>query len=305
MPVRGSFIVARNPDASSSLPYLIGLPIEGGLWFKARDSWPRSSRVYCHPLPGRPPGRLAVIEQVPVRSCARRGAAIDLVLDRGVNRRSQFVFARQRGRSIVLWQTPLAALSARPGVRVPGRHLPVASLLVLVDSRERYPYRFASRGVSTERKALAAGDYAVSDQDVVVAAVERKTLGDFAKGLSDGSLAFVMSHLATLRSAAVVVEGNYSRLLRNEHVRAGWLGELAALVQIRHPSVPIVYAESRKIAEEWTCRFLAAALAEARDSRLPLDQVQRPRTARKRTPKLMTGTELLQHVQQQLRSGHK
>jgi hypothetical protein len=32
---------------------------------------------------------------------------------------------------------------------------------VAVDTRERYPYRFAGRGDSTERAALSAGDYAV------------------------------------------------------------------------------------------------------------------------------------------------
>jgi hypothetical protein len=48
--LRPSFTVARNPEADSKLPYLVRLPIEGGLVLKARDSWPRSARVYCHPF---------------------------------------------------------------------------------------------------------------------------------------------------------------------------------------------------------------------------------------------------------------
>jgi len=36
-PLVDDFIVARNPDASSSLPYLVRLPIDGGLWLKARS----------------------------------------------------------------------------------------------------------------------------------------------------------------------------------------------------------------------------------------------------------------------------
>ncbi len=39
--------MARNPDPESRLPYLIWLPIEGGLVLKARDTWPRANRVFC------------------------------------------------------------------------------------------------------------------------------------------------------------------------------------------------------------------------------------------------------------------
>jgi len=41
------FRVARNPDVESRLPYLIWLPIDGGLVLKARDTWPRSTRIFC------------------------------------------------------------------------------------------------------------------------------------------------------------------------------------------------------------------------------------------------------------------
>ena len=47
---RAVFAIARNPEEDSKLPYLIRLPIEGGLVLKARDTWPRSARVYCHPF---------------------------------------------------------------------------------------------------------------------------------------------------------------------------------------------------------------------------------------------------------------
>jgi len=46
MPDSGdSFLVARNPDADSSLPYLLRLPIEGGVLLKARERWPTTSCV--------------------------------------------------------------------------------------------------------------------------------------------------------------------------------------------------------------------------------------------------------------------
>lgn len=256
------FVVAHNPDPDSSLPYLLALPIEGGVLLKAREDWPRASRVYCHPLDVWP-ADAEVIAEVPVKLCRRRGSAIDLVLDRRINSRSQFVFTTVRGRPAIFWQTARAAKGARPGVRVPKRRAAgLTELMVVVDTRERYPYRFAAHPVTTSRSALAVGDYAVVVGDVVVAAVERKRPDDFRSSLVDGSLSFVMAELATLPAAAVVVEERYSSMLASPHVEPGWIAELIARVQVRYPSVPVVFCDSRKFAEEWTYRFLGAAYAE-------------------------------------------
>ena len=50
-----SFLVARNPEADSRLPYLLLLPLEGGLTLKARESWPprRVSTAIGLRAPGR------------------------------------------------------------------------------------------------------------------------------------------------------------------------------------------------------------------------------------------------------------
>lgn len=42
------FLVARNPDPASRLPYLLRLPIDGGLVLRARAPWPDTARVYCY-----------------------------------------------------------------------------------------------------------------------------------------------------------------------------------------------------------------------------------------------------------------
>jgi len=91
------FEVAANPDPDSTLPFLIRLPLSGGeLVLKARDSWPRTAKVYCHRADGWPDDP-EIIERIPVRSCQRRGVAIDLVLDRPRENRSQLVFTRIQG----------------------------------------------------------------------------------------------------------------------------------------------------------------------------------------------------------------
>lgn len=260
------FVVARNPDPDSTLPYLLSLPLPGGrLVLKARDPWPRTAQIYCHRAEAWPE-EPEVIEEVPVRSCHRRGVAIDLVLARGRENRSQFVFTTMRGgREAIFWQSPRTVRNARPGARIPTRRASGhARLEVLVDTRERYPYRFARQQVATERRALPAGDYAVEHDGTVVAAVERKTIADLASRLVDGSLAFLLAELSALPRAAVVVEGRYAELLKLEHVQAGFAAELIAALQVRYPNVPIVFLDTRPLAEEWTFRFLGAALAFAR-----------------------------------------
>ena len=260
-----SFLIARNPDPDSTLPYLLRLPIEGGVLLKARDRWPTTARVYCHPLEEWP-ADAEIVEQVAVRSCRRRGAAIDLVLDRARNNRSQMVFTtpnpgRANGRPMIFWQTARTAQRARPGQRVPTRRASgLERLTIHVDTRERYPYKFAGRPVEHERAALPVGDYAVRDGERLIAVVERKTLEDFTKSLVDGSLNYALTELAALPAAAVVVEERYGALLNHAHTQPGWLLELVARLQVRYPAVPIVFADSRKLAEEYTFRYLAAAL---------------------------------------------
>ena len=50
-------------------------------------------------------GCLLVVDRAPVRLCQRRGAAVDLVLDRSRENRSQFVFTKARGRDVIFWQS--------------------------------------------------------------------------------------------------------------------------------------------------------------------------------------------------------
>lgn len=258
------FVLARNPDPDSRLPYLVRLPIEGGLLLKARDTWPRSSRVFCFPVEDPWPEDAEVLERVPVLLCRRRGAAVDLVLDRPRLSRSQFVFTEAKGHPAIFWQTQKTARAANPGGRVPRRRALAQPVRVAVDTRERYPYRFKSQGAETSRVALPAGDYAVLSEDgSVLACVERKSLQNLASSLSDGTLSFQMQRLSELPLAGVVVEGRYSGLFGLEHVSGAWLAEVLSRLEVRYPEIRVVFGESRRFSEEWTFRFLSAALADA------------------------------------------
>jgi hypothetical protein len=254
------FVIARNPEEDTSLPYLVRIPLgEGGVVLKTRDTWPRTAKLYCHPAAW--PDDPEILQRVAVRSCRRRGASIDLVLDRGRESRSQFVFARGRGRQMIFWQTAGVAKQARPAVALPTARASGQVLHVLVDTRERYPWQFSAQQATTARQRLDAGDYAVELDGRVVAAVERKRIADLTSDLTSGRLRQQVAELAVLPRAAVVVEDRYSALLKQDHVRPAVVLEALAELAVRVPEVPVVFAETRPLAQEWSYRFLGAALA--------------------------------------------
>lgn len=254
-------VIAHNPDPDSRLPYLMRLPLADGLVFRTSDTWPRTKALFCYPVPAEEwPDEPQVVEQVPLRSCVRRGAAIDLILDRGRENRSQIVYTQARGRDAVFWQSPRTRKQARPNVRTPtARAAGIQHLAIVVDVHERYAYKFPGQQVTTSPGPLRCGDYGLFHQDALVASVERKSLADLVASLTSGKLRFAMAELAALPRAAVVIEDRYSAVFKLDRVRPAVVADGLAELQVRYPSVPIVFCESRQLAEEWTYRFLAAA----------------------------------------------
>ena len=186
-PLTVNFVVARNPDPDSRLPYLVRLPIDGGLILKVRDTWPRTSRVFCARVEGGWPPEAEIVEEIfgHALSAQRRGDRSGPGPAR--ENRSQFVFTTlPSGREGIFWQTRKVVTTARPGARIPGRRASgIPELVIVVDTRERYPYGFSKQQATTVRAALAAGDYAVwSEAGTPVAVVERKSLADLAGGLT-------------------------------------------------------------------------------------------------------------------------
>ncbi len=263
--VADDFLIARNPEEGSTLPYLLRIPLGAdGVVLKARETWPRTGKVYCHRAVGWPL-EPEIVERVPVRSCVRRGAAIDLVLDRGRENRSQFVLTRVRGgREAIFWQTARTAKQARPAVSLPtARAAGLAELEIVVDSHERYAWAFTHQQATTTRRALPAGDYAVELDGRVVAAVERKSLADLVTTLTTGRMRYLLADLAQLPRAAVVVEERYSQVFALDRVRPVVVADAVAECAARFPQVPIHFCETRALAQEWTYRFFGAALREA------------------------------------------
>ncbi|MGV0718628.1 ERCC4 domain-containing protein [Mycolicibacterium sp. XJ662] len=269
-------VIARNPDANSRLPYLLRLPQPGGdLLFRTSGTWPRVKALYCYPVGlDAWPADAEIVERLELRSCRRRGAAIDVIVQRARENRSQLVFTTARGRDAVFWQAPHTRKQARPNVRTPtARAQGIDELQIVIDSHERYAYRFSTKQVSTMQGPLPCGDYGLVVNGQLIASVERKSLADLVSSLTNGKLRYQVADLAALPRAAVVVEDRYSQVFKLDWVRPAVVNDGLAELQIRWPNVPIVFSETRQLAEEWTYRFLAAAHAWATTEHTALQRI--------------------------------
>jgi len=257
------FVIAKNPNGGSRLPYLLRLPLAPRpLILAARSDWPVEKDVYCFELTDWP-ANAEVIACVPVVTCQRRGAAVELVLDRAQRRRSLFVWTMSRqGKRLVFWRSERSMRSTRPGVRAPHARGLDGAMTVVIDTRERYPWRFATNPVTTERRQLPVGDYGVFDGDELAAVVERKKLQEFVGSAVNGQLALAMAELAAMPRAAVIIEGRLGKLLAADQTRVkpGWILNLTAALQAAYPNVPLLFAESAPLAADLAYRWLSACM---------------------------------------------
>jgi hypothetical protein len=82
-----------------------------------------------------------------------------------------------------------------------------------------------------------------------------------------------VAELAALPRAAVVIEDRYSQVFKLDRVRPAQVADGLAELQVRWPNVPLVFCETRQLAEEWTYRFLAAAHTWADTETAAIDRI--------------------------------
>jgi hypothetical protein len=238
-------------------PFALRITSDPPLLFLARSDWPREHPILCVPAQWLAKSA-ALLREERVIACERFGGLISVVIDTAADRRMTFRFTDQG----IWWNTTRTTAFASAGYRTPMvGALASRPLLVLVDDREKFPYRFRGYPIQIVRQRLIAGDYVVG-LDWGVAAVERKGAADFVQSISEGRLAAAMAELATLRRAAVVVEDRLTSLPANRWCSGEHLVEVVVTLSVRYPHVQIVFAGSRAGAELWTARWLAAAVAE-------------------------------------------
>ncbi len=218
------------------------------------------------------------MERVPVVNLRRFGKRLSISLDRRTRRRCDFLFLKKPYKhrpgeyEQVFWQTQKGLKERRPRARF--TIYGTATLHVLIDTNERYPWRFT--GSQVERRSLPVGDYALWAQEQIAAVVERKTFENLLRELSDlRVLHQKLGELATFPNPALVVEANYADFLKPEKTRplgARYCTRALAEVAVLHPALPVVYAGARKLANAWTHAFFQAVAGHGRDR--PLPQVQ-------------------------------
>jgi hypothetical protein len=130
---------------------------------------------------------------------------------------------------------------------------------IVVDSHERYGCTFADKPVATTRQTLPCGDYGLMADGRLVAVVERKSLSDLTSGLLSGKFKYQLTELSALPRAAVVVEDRFSEIFTLTFARPAVVADGLAELQVGFPNVPIVFCQTRKLAQEYTYRYLAAA----------------------------------------------
>jgi hypothetical protein len=96
----------------------------------------------------------------------------------------------------------------------------------------------------------------------IAAVVERKTINDLISSMISGRMKFLLAELAELPRAAVIVEEGYSKIFKHPYASGSVAAERLAELQAQFPAVPIVFCQTRQLAEEWTYRWLGACQYE-------------------------------------------
>jgi len=253
--------------ANRRFPFRISIEQDGRrvIAVRARAAWPGpGENIFClREGDFDPTEPLGLVEQVPVISLSRVGRKLAVVLDRPQRKRCEFL-AIEKLRSDgtgayeqVFFRTESGIRAHRSRTRVELRTAP-ASLTVVVDSAERYPWRFP--GAKVIRRKLPVGDYGLMLDERLAAVVERKSFDNILGDV--GALQALHHQLADLASmpvSALVIEAEYRDFFDPSRLKGRWpaahlarvLGELSAL----HPRLPIVYAGNRKSANAWTHQF--------------------------------------------------
>ncbi len=263
------WIIERTPDAR--FPFRIRIEQDGRvlLCVRAQDAWPGPGRqIFClRESEPDPDETLHEHERVPVAHLARLGRKLSLTLDRARRKRCEFLKLekpRKDGTGSyeqIFLRTESAVRAHRSAKRT--ELVAQSGIEVVIDSQERYPWRFP--GASVTRRKLPVGDYALRHDQRLASIVERKTRENFLTDLSQlKGLQQQLAELAAYPHAALVIEAQYRDFGDPRHLGpwpAAHVQRVLAELAVLFPSVQIVFAGNRKLANLWSQRFFAASAA--------------------------------------------
>ncbi len=274
--MRGEWLVHRTGHPRYAYRIEVRWGLSTLLVVRASDPWPGpKGSVFCLRATDTTPTD-EPLERVAIVSLSQRGALLDIILDRAQRKRCNFLTIHKGNHEQIFLRTE-AAIKAH---RTRGNVHTKANLAldIVIDTREQYPWRFPDQTV--RRRALPAGDYALLDaMQRISAVVERKSFQDAKMMLADfQAFSLRMSELAGYANAALVVEAQYADFLHPEKmapVSVAVVARKLAALDAGHPTVRIVYAGNRKLAEHWVLRYFEA-VATARSKPDTMEELQLP-----------------------------
>lgn len=258
------------------------------LALRAQDKWPgQKGQIFClRETEAQEDGEnLELLETVPIAVLRRQGKRVEIVLDRANRKRCDFLFlkkvnsAGERYEQIFFrTQTGLRAHRSKGSPLLYGSE----TLEVVIDSAERYPWRFPSAEIT--RSKLSAGDYALVWENRFIAVVERKTFDNLLHDLYEIRICHQkLTELSSFPNPALVVEaqyGDFSDPKRiGDRLSAPHLNRLIGEISALHPGLQIIFAGNRKLANAWTTRFFQAVRSRIADTgQSSVEAAERPPT---------------------------
>lgn len=257
------------PCEEERFPYQLFIEDAPGkfIHLKAQEKWPGPGKnIFCKfegyceekELPDKEP-----VEELLIRSRKRYGKKLTIILDRKIRKRCWFIFLKKEYKRRpgefyhqVFWITQSSAVSERRGAYVPrgGKN---DTFEVIIDSKERYPYKFANATI--RRENLPVADYALVKDNEIVALVERKTLDNFIHCVATyDALKMSLSEMLNFEYRALVFESSYRDFInpkKNPHYPPSYMADIIADLMVSFPEVQFVFQRSRKMANEWVYRW--------------------------------------------------
>lgn len=268
------WIVERTQDAR--FPFRIRIEQHGRalLTVRAQSAWPGAgTQVFClRETEFDPAEELVPHERVPLAHLDRIGRKLSITLDRAQRKRCEFLklerpFKNKPGTyEQIFLRTEAAARAHKSSART--ELVATGDIEVAIDSTERYAWKFPAARVV--KRKLPVGDYALLRDERPVAVVERKTLDNFLKDLTElKGLQQQLSELGAYPHAALLLEFQYADLGNPDKLGrwpAAHVQRVVAELAVLFPRVQPIFAGNRKLANLWTQRWfatVAAALAQA------------------------------------------
>lgn len=256
-------------DEDKRFPYKLCIEEEPErfLCLRVQARWPGpGKRIFCKQegylgesdLPKQEP-----VERCRILSCSRYGRKLTVILERKIKKRCWFIFLRKTYKSRpkdfyeqIFWITQAATSIKRPGAYIP-RGGKKDTFQVVVDRRERYPYKFAKCEIKKDN--LPCGDYGLLRGSQLVAVAERKTMDNLLHAIGTyDALKATLQEMSTFEYKAVVFESPYGDFIspkKSHFYRASYIADILADLAFSFPEIQFVFCENRRLANEWIHRW--------------------------------------------------